>query len=235
MGLFDSILGAGSKLLGSVGSVAKMATKIPGIGMIPLVGTALSAVSAGTSLYEAFGPKSSPGLMDPGAGGGGGLPALPGIASGFAPPAGGGHIGAPITTSALMPMPGGGSSLKTVHVNPQFPQDKATLDSWIAAGLLVPFNQLHSAYRAPKGFRVVHVNGVTMAVRSDVARRMKLVKPTHKPPISVGEWHALKKAHRTVKKVHKVHGLIKYVTDHTTVHGQVKIAHHKKAHHRKAA
>lgn len=220
-----SLFGSLGKLVSKGASAVGALKKIPFIGSIPIVGNAISLAAGAATIYEgvqAFGGHSGGGGGGAGGSGSGlptlpgGLPALPGAAQ---------------TTTMALPMPGGGSSMKTVHLSPMMPQDKGTLDAWIAAGLIIPFNQLHTAFRAPKGFRVCHVNGMTIAVRSDVARKMHLVKPTHKPPISAGEWHGLKKAQRTIKKVKKVHGIIKYVHDHTTTHGQVKIAaphHHKK-------
>lgn len=214
-----SFFGSVAKLVSKGASLVKSATKIPGIGMIPLLGNVASAVnlaSSGMDIYHAMTGGGS------GGSGGAGLPAVPGGLPALPMAA------STSTTQMPMPMPGGGSSMKTVHLSPMMPTDKATIDAWIAAGLIIPFNALHTAYRAPKGFRVVHVNGMTIAVRSDVARKMHLVAPSHKPPISVGEWHSLKRAQRTIKKVRKIHGLIKMVSDHTTSSGQVKIHHHHK-------
>lgn len=210
-----SLFGSLGKLASSGLKLAKSAGKIPGVGMIPFVGNALSAVGTAASLFQ-LGKDLMPS-------GGGGVAAMTAPAGGLPALAG----GASSTMQMAMPMPGGGSSLKTVHVSSQFPQDTNGLMAWQNAGILIPFNQLHTAYRAPKGFRVVHVNGVTVALRKDVASSMHLARPTHKPPISVGELNSLKRAQRTIKKVRKIHGLIKMVADHTTSHGQVKI-HHKK-------
>lgn len=226
MSLFGSLAGGFKALAGPIARIANNpivqigASLIPGGGLVAkglgLAASAATVYGGYKALTGGFGNSGIAGAMPTG-----GLPALPGAA------------GVTQTTTTMpMPMPGGGTSLKTVHINPLFPQDKASLDSWIAAGLLVPFNQLHTAYRAPRGFRVCHVNGTTMAVRNDIARKMHLVKPTHKPPISVGEYHSLKRAHRTIKKVHKIHGLIKYVSEHTSTGGKVIIhkKHHKKGH-----
>jgi hypothetical protein len=192
-----SIFGSLAKL---AGGIAKNPLVKMGAGLVPGLGTALSVADLGFSAYGALkGPSSS----GPASGFGGGLPALPGMGGG------------PMGVAASMPVPYQGN-LKTVHTSAMFPQDKASLDAWIAAGLLVPFNKLSVAHRAPRGYRVVHVNGITMGVRSDVARKMHLVPPTHKPPISVGQWHALKKAGHTIKIMDKVEKEVRKIARHAT-------------------
>lgn len=157
-----------------LGSVAKVT---------PGLSTVVGAASLGFDAYNALKPSPSNTGIGPPLGG---LPALPGMNYAAA--------GLPTTTGGI----------KTIHSSPVVPTDKASIDAWISAGLIVPYNKLRPALRAPRGYRVVHVNGITVGMRADIARRLHLVGPTHKPPISVGQWHALKKAGHTIKVLNKV-------------------------------
>jgi hypothetical protein len=63
---------------------------------------------------------------------------------------------------------------------------------------------LKVAYRAPKGYRVVRdEKGKPYAMEKHDAIRAGLSKRHHRPPISVGQWHALKKAKHVVKVLRK--------------------------------
>jgi hypothetical protein len=138
-------------------------------------------------------------------------------------PGGGGGGG--MAMSAMTAPSGGG--LKTVHTSPVVPTDMATLQAWQQAGLIIPYAALGVAHRARKGYRVVHVNGMTIGMRTDVARRLHLVAAHHKPPISVGEWHALKKSHSVIKKMAKVNKMVHALQRHGG-HKAAPAIHHKK-------
>jgi hypothetical protein len=62
-------------------------------------------------------------------------------------------------------------------------------------------------YRAPKGYVVVRdPQGRPFAVSKVIARQFGLWKPKRKPPISVGDWQAFKKAERVEKKLKRIAG-----------------------------
>ena len=83
---------------------------------------------------------------------------------------------------------------------------------------------LKTYYRAPKGFVIVHdVNGDPYALPKKVAQWARLWKPSPKPPISVGDWQAVKRADRTVKKVRKIMTTIARVDKATGKGGKVKV------------
>lgn len=62
-------------------------------------------------------------------------------------------------------------------------------------------------YRAPRGYVVVRdASGRPFAVNKTIARQFGIWKPKKKPPISVSDWQAFKKAQRVEKKLRKVAG-----------------------------
>lgn len=64
---------------------------------------------------------------------------------------------------------------------------------------------LKTYYRAPKGFVIVYDSaGDPYALPRKMAMWLRLWKPAAKPPISVGDWQAVKRADRTVKKMKKI-------------------------------
>jgi len=59
--------------------------------------------------------------------------------------------------------------------------------------------------RAPKGFVICYdEKGDPFAIPKKLAMMMKMWRPAKKPPISVGDWQAVKRANRTVKKMKKI-------------------------------
>ena len=88
-------------------------------------------------------------------------------------------------------------------------------------------HNLRTTYRSPiRGYVVVRdQNGDPYALPKKLARQYAGWKPSKKPPISVGEWEAVKKADRTVKKMHKVFRTTVHV-EHNVKHG--KVVQHKK-------
>jgi hypothetical protein len=89
---------------------------------------------------------------------------------------------------------------------------------------------LRVSYRSPmKGFVIRYdSNGDPYAIPKTLARQYLGWKPAKKPPISVGEYQALKKADRTVKKMRKVYSMISRVDAGTTKGGKVVIKRRKK-------
>lgn len=205
-------------LFSAIGSLMKPISKIAGpalaVGrMVPGLSTAIGVAGAATTAYTVG--KSLFGSSSPS----GGLPPLPaaGTTGGFGLPKGpGGALQLPWNDPSIS------GSLKPHSLDDQY---------------------LRVFYRAPKGYIVMWDGGMPhvgrpFCVEKKFARTLhyndgsKVVKNHAKPPISVGEFHSLKRAHRTIKKVKKVHGLIAYVHDHTTSSGKVKVHHHKKGGHK---
>lgn len=59
--------------------------------------------------------------------------------------------------------------------------------------------------RAPKGFVICYDEaGDPFAIPKKLAMMLKWWKPAKKPPISVGDWQAVKRADRTVKKMKSI-------------------------------
>lgn len=205
-------------LFGSVAKLAKGAIKgAAAVGKLPVVGGLLKAVPfAGAALTAADIASNFIGSGKSGGGNtgvAGGLPALPGM--------GGGRMAA---------MPGAGAPV-IVGKRGVLRNDANVPDAIKAFTISKP--DLRVAYRSPmKGYVVLHdQNGDAFAIPKPLARMYFHWKPHKKPPISVGEMESLKRAHRTVKKVRKIHGLIHEVSSSVTSHGQV-IVHkrHKKGH-----
>jgi hypothetical protein len=64
---------------------------------------------------------------------------------------------------------------------------------------------LKLSYRAPKGYVVIRdSDGNPLPVLKMAAQKMGYWHPHKKPPISVGEWHAIKKADSAVRKMRKI-------------------------------
>lgn len=87
---------------------------------------------------------------------------------------------------------------------------------------------LKQYYRAPKGFVIVYDSvGDPYAIPRKMAIWLRLWKPAHKPPISVGDWQAVKRADRTVKKMRKIFRTTTRV-DKSITGGKVVVAKGKK-------
>lgn len=191
-----------------IGNVAKA---------VPGVGTVLGAVGAAGAVYDVgkavFGSSGSSNS---------GLPALP--VGGASPMNGpGGGIIAPGQTGGFGLPRGPGGKLQLPWNDPSI------------AAQLKPFalddSYLRPYLRAPKGYVVMRdPQGRPFAVLKSEAKRYGW-RPHKKPPISVGEYQSLKRAKRAIHKVQKIHGLISYVSTHTTDSGKVKI-HRKKGSHK---
>lgn len=201
-------------LFGSIGKLARSAAKgvnavshVPILGSalkaVPFVGTALSAASLASDAYSMFGGSSSSNA-----------PAL-----------------AARTSGGLPPLPGTAGAAPIVGKRGVFRNDANVPDALKSFVISKP--DLRQYYRSPmKGYVIRHdAAGDAYALPKKLAIAYMGYKPKKKPPISVGEYESLKRAHRTVKKVRKIHGLIHEVASSVTPHGQV-IVHkrHKKGH-----
>jgi len=172
------------KLLKGIGSVVKTASRVGNVPIVgnvlkavPGVGTALSLAGAATGAYQLLG----------GGGGGGGLPAIP---SGFA----GGNLPA---------LPGGGAPpiVGSRSILRDDPNVVEALKPWAIAT-----RNLKQYYRAPlKGYVIRRDSaGDPYAIPKFLATKYLGYKSAKKPPISVGDWEAVKRADRTIKSVRKI-------------------------------
>jgi len=180
-------------------SALRTVNKIPGasnlIKAIPVVGTVASIGSIGYDVYNAA----------KGYGGGGGMPALPGMPAGM--PA----------------LPGTGAAPVKMGERGWFQNDPnivAALQPWA-----ISKTNLKVSYRSPaKGFVIRYdSNGDPFAIPKKLAQAYLGWKPSKKPPISVGDWEAVKRADRTVKKVHKVMTTMTRVDKAVGKGGKVKV------------
>lgn len=171
----------------------------PFASLVPGVGAAIAA-------YDVYDTARSAVSSFTGGGGGGvpSLPALPAPARLAAPmPAAGAAGSAPIFAQ---PLATGSRGVRTMSpIN----WDINTINQLEQMGLMIGHNKLHTAARSPvKTHVVVHPVSsdgtvLTFALEKKFAHRLGLWKPAHKPPIKVGEWHAVKKAaHMRKKLVH---------------------------------
>ena len=89
----------------------------------------------------------------------------------------------------------------------------------------IPKAALKPSFRAPKGFVVLRDQvGDPFGLPKVVAKMFGLWKAPHKPPISVGDWQAVKRADRTVKKVRKIMTTMTRVDKAVGKGGKIKIA-----------
>jgi hypothetical protein len=183
----------------------------------PMVGKAATVAGVGYAGYKAV---SSMG------GGGGGptamptMPALPAMANEdmgnqHAGPSGQGAWG-------LIPWwKGPGGRLQFPWNDPSAPQPlkQFALDD----------SYLKLTYRAPKGYVVIRdSDGQPLPVLKMAAQKMGYWRPHKKPPISVGEWQAVKRAHGAVKKMHRIFRVTTNV-ERNIKGGKVIVHRHKKA------
>lgn len=89
---------------------------------------------------------------------------------------------------------------------------------------------LRVGYRSPiKGYVIRYDSaGDPYAIPKSMARAYLGWKPSKKPPISVGDWEAVKRADRTVKKVRKIMTTMTRVDKAVGAGGKIKIKGRKK-------
>lgn len=158
--------------------VAKIGRQVAKAGNVPIVGNVLKAVpGVGTAISLAGAGYTAYDLMK-GGGGGGGLPAIPG-------------------TNIPM-MPGGIVGDRGILRNdPNIPD--------ALKPYAISMANLRTVYRSPiKGFVVIRdQKGDPFALPKKYARDFGW-RPSKKPPISVGDWEAVKRADRTIRKVKQI-------------------------------
>lgn len=192
---FGSLLGKGLKLASKVG-------KIPGIGMIPMVGNIASGLSVASAAYGGYkaltsggGSKPIVGTLPPG-----GLPALPGMGG-----AGTAMVAAGQTGGFGLPR-GVGGKLQLPWNDPSIPAylKQFSLDD----------SFLRQSVRAPRGYVVIRdADGRPFAVLKTMAKQFKLWKAKPKPPISVRDWHHLRGAGRVVDKLQDMEKVAKKIAN----------------------
>jgi hypothetical protein len=172
------------------------------VNKIPVVGTALKAVpGVGTALTVAGAAAS----LSSGFGRGGGGSALPTLPGGF----------------TGLPIPGMGAP-GTMGQRGWLSNDPNVIEAikpWA-----ISKGNLRTYYRAPKGFVIVYDQvGDPYALPRKMAQMLRLWKAAPKPPISVGDFQALKRADRTAKKVKKILSMTTRVDKNVGKGGRVLI------------
>lgn len=224
MGLM-SMVRKGAKVVGKVAKnplVHAGMSVVPGGGLIAggikaagALSTAYAGYQAARNVVGALKSKGSPVMTAMPTG----LPALPGVggrSTVIAP----GQTGGGLNPLKWIPRgPGGRMQLPWNDPSvPAFLKQFALDDSFI-----------RPAMRAPKGYVIIRdADGQPYPVLKKVAQQFHLWKPAKKPPISVGDYQALKRADRTVKKMRKIYATIARVDKATTKGGKVTV--HRKAH-----
>lgn len=174
MGLFSSALKLASKAGGALATAGRAVNKIPLIKAVPVLGTAASVVGGIATASSLLGG----GQRSPGLPqlpGGAGLPALPGAG---APPIVGDRgifQNDPNIIAALQPFAISKTNLRQYYRSP-------------LKGYVIRRDSVGDPYAIPKS----------------MARAYLGWKPSKKPIISVGDWQAVQRADRTVKKMRKV-------------------------------
>lgn len=151
--------------------------------------------------------------------------ALAGAASAVSSAFGGKSSGLPAMPGGLPALPGASAGGLATMGNRGIFRNDANVADWMKP-FTISKGDLRVQYRAPKGFVVLRDSvGDPYAVPKQVARMLGW-KPASKPPISVGDWNAVKKADRTVKKMRKIFAVTTRV-DKQVTHGKV-VVHRKK-------
>lgn len=225
----------GARGMASVGKVPFLGTVLKGV---PVLGTALTAVSLGVEGYRAISPSSPSGgnLMA----GGGGLPPLP-----FNPPAINnrpqvGRYGAtnmptraPAPNAAIQGVQDRNMGNLAIYGGKGKHHGIAPAQAFqmiMQQGVGLGPNYWKQKIMAPSGYVMVRNPldpSQQVAVPKRIAQITGLWKPHAKPPISVRQWHAIKNAKIAIKHLHKVEKAAHIVTKSTTKHS-AKIVHHKR-------
>jgi len=166
-----------SSLLRKAAGLARVATRIPGVGAltraIPGAGLAIGAYEIGSA---ALGAVRRPAAA-------GGLPALPGGDGMMVP----GAPGAPVAMGRR-------------SIFRDDPNVAAFLKQFA-----IPARALKEYYRAPKGFIVLRdAVGDPYGIPKVLAKQYLGWKPAKKPPISVRQWSAMKHIRTTMRSLKKV-------------------------------
>jgi hypothetical protein len=127
----------------------------------------------------------------------------------------------------LPALPGTGGSNPIVGSRSIFRNDPNVVEA--LKPFAISMHNLRTSYRSPqKGFVIRRdQNGDPFAIPKTMAIKYLGYKNHKKPPISVGDWEAVKRADRTVKKVRKVMTTMTRVDNAVGKGGKVKVKHHK--------
>lgn len=203
-----SLLSGGMKAIGAVARspIGKAASFIPGIG------TAVSAIGMGATAYGAYSAiKGTTGQK-----GMGGLPALPGMA-----PMRGGQMTLPSGSTGGFGIPRGpGGKMQLPWNDPSTPAylKQFALDD----------STIRIMYRAPRGYVIVRdASGRPFPLLKKIAMQFGLWHPAKKPPISVRDWQALKRADRAIHKMKKIVTMTTRIDSHVGKGGKVHFTKHK--------
>lgn len=169
----------------------------------PLVKSAVTTVLPGASIaYTAY--DAGRALM-----GGGSRSTMPALPAGASMPA--------------LPLPGTVPGMGQRSIFRDDPNVPANIEQFV-----IPERELRTYYRAPPGFVVLtDPNGQKFGVPKAIARQYGW-RPAKKPPISVGDWQAVKRADRTVKRMKKIFRQTTAV-DRNVSGGKVVVTKRKKA------
>jgi len=200
-----SLLSLGSKIarktVGTGFKAIKVASRIPGLKAIPVIGAASLAIDAARMAKGLVSPRT-PGV----------LPSLPGMAIGGDQ---GGFFGKLTAARNQMAVPGANLAIPS-----NFDRNPGILPRGPGGKLQIPFSGanfeqfsqfslddqfLRQYVRAPAGYVVVRdANGKPFPMLKAAAKMMGLWRPAKKPPISVRDWSALKRANSTVNKIKRI-------------------------------
>ena len=214
------------------GTIARGLTsigRIPGVGpvarSIPFVGTGLTALDVGMSIYGSGDRTPSPSMQGMGV-----LPPLKFSQNKMA--LAGINRTAPNTTIGAVQAQhaqqlGSFSGSKGRHgLSPS-----QAYDMLQAAGVTLGSNYWRTKVCAPPGYVMVSnpITGQRAAVPKAMAIKAGLWRAHAKPPISVRQWHALKHAKAAIKHLHKVEKAAHIITHATTRHtAQKALPFHRK-------
>lgn len=107
-------------------------------------------------------------------------------------------------SGGLPALPGGGPMLPSTMGNRGLFRNDANVPDMLKEWTISK-GDLKFYPRAPKGFVICYDEaGDPFAIPKKIAMMLKLWKPSKKPPISVGDWQAVKRADRTVKKMKSI-------------------------------
>lgn len=190
------------KVAGKIAPLAKFVGKqIPGIGLGIV---AAEMIGGGLNLASKLG----------GGGGGGAMPQLPMLpAPGAMAATAGGGMG-PMDAFAMQAAATGRRGSVAMP-----PMTMEMIQQLQAAGLMTGFKDLRVFRRSPrKDHVVVHPVGAdggvaTFALHKKLARTWGLWSPSAKPPISAGDWNAIRRANAVVKKLKGMNSDVRKVSN----------------------
>lgn len=183
--------------MGILGSIAKGIKGIANVGPVKSVAKMVPGVA---TAYTAFD------LAEKATGGFGGLTRS---ASPSGPPPLPAGMGVPAGADHLPGTPGAHPSMGKRSIFRDDPNVVEALKPWA-----IPARDLRPYYRAPKGFVVMYDSaGDPFGIPKQLAKTYLGWKPSKKPPISVRDWSALKRADRTIGKLRKIESTAKKVAN----------------------